>query len=159
MGKIVTDQVDPKDTELMAHLFNQVFRPERDGDSFARRLESRMHPLFMVARIDNEAVGFYVGMELKPAIHFSWLCGVMPDARRMGVATVLMRDAMGWAQSRGYSGLRFECTNDKRPMLHFGISQGFNIIGLRWDEERLQNLLIFERNLAEPIDDKPNEQS
>ncbi len=149
---VVVDRVDPKDTALMSHLFNQIFRPPRTPEQFARRLLSRHNPLFMVARVDTAAVGLYVGLELKPSVHFAWLCGVMPDARRMGVATQLMHAAMDWARTEGYHYIRFECDNRQRAMLHFGISGGYDIIGLRWDPDRGSNLVIFERPLAESTD-------
>ena len=145
----VIDRIDPSDTALMAHMFNQVFRPERTAESFTRRMKSRHNPLFMIARIDNEAVGLYVGLELKPTVHFAWLCGVLPAVRRMGVATQLMHAAMDWARAEGYQSIRFECDNHQRAMLHFGISSGYDIVGIRWDADRSQNLVIFERPLAE----------
>ena len=156
MSQVVIDTVDPKDTALMAHLFNQVFRPERSADSFARRLQNRLNPLFLVARINNEAVGFYIGMELKPTTHFGWLCGTTNAARRMGVATQLIHRAMDWARTEGYEHIRFECSNNQRPMLHFGISSGYNIVGIRWDSDRNENLIIFERSLDEIIEPPRN---
>jgi hypothetical protein len=33
-------------------------------------------------------------------------------------------------------------------MLHMAIAQGYDIVGLRWDTDRQQNLVIFERNLT-----------
>ncbi|TVQ31727.1 MAG: GNAT family N-acetyltransferase [Phycisphaeraceae bacterium] len=152
MTNVVIDRVDPTDTKLMSHMFNLVFRPERPPESFDRRLKGRHNPLFMVARIDNDAVGFYVGLELKPTVHFAWLCGVSPDVRRMGVATQLMHAAMDWARTEAYNSIRFECDNHQRAMLHFGISAGYDIVGLRWDADRSQNLIIFERLLMDAVD-------
>lgn len=149
MVNVVIDRIDPSDTKLMAHMFNQVFRPERTPELFARRLKSRHNPLFMIARIDNEAVGFYVGLELKPTVHFAWLCGVATGVRRMGVATQLMHSAMDWARAEGYQSIRFECDNHQRAMLHFGITSGYDIVGIRWDGDRAQNLVIFERSLVD----------
>lgn len=144
---VVIDLLDPKDVDLMAHLFNQVFKPERPPASFGRRLEGRKNALFMVARIKSEAVGFFVGMELKPSVHFAWLVGVMPDARRMGVATRLMQSAASWAREHGYTYLRFECHNQMRPMLHFGIAEQYDLVGVRWDNDMARNLVIFEKTL------------
>lgn len=150
MTDVVIDHLDPSDTETIAHLYNQMFRPGRTPESFARRFLARRNVLVLVARVKNEAVGFYVGLELKPSVHFAWLCGVMADARRQGVATQLMHQAMSWARAEGYSIIRFECLNRHRPFLHFGIAGGFNIVGLRWDADLAENLLIFERSLEDP---------
>lgn len=145
--EVTIDRLDPGDTDTIAHLYNQMFRPARTAESFARRFLSRRNVLVLVARIKNEAVGFYVGLELKPSVHFAWLCGVMPDARRQGVATQLMHEAMAWARSQEYSIIRFECLNRARPFLHFGIAEGFDIVGMRWDADMSDNLVIFEKSL------------
>lgn len=153
MADVVIDLLDPKDTALITHLYNQVFRPEREEAYFKRRLENRMNPLAMAARVKTEAVGFFVGMERTPRVFFAWLVGVLPDARRMGVATQLINTAADWAQTRGYGAIRFECHNRQRAMLHFGIANGYDIVGIRWDADRAENLLILEKSLREGVSD------
>lgn len=153
MADVVIDRIDPNDTGTLVHLNNQVFRPERDAAFFERRLKNRVNPLVMVARIESDAVGFFIGMELKPSVFFAWLVGVLPDARRMGIASQLMRAAGDWAKDHGYRSIRFECTNRHRAMMHFGIAEDYNIIGMRWDPDRGENLHIFERTLATILDD------
>jgi len=148
MAEIVIDILDPTDLKLLSHLNNQVFRPERDEAFFERRLRNRMNPLVLGARIGSDAVGFMVGMELKPSVFFSWLVGVLPDARRMGVATQLMHAAEDWARERGYDAIRFETGNAHRAMLHFGVAAGYDIIGIRWDVDRTENLVIFEKSIS-----------
>ena len=37
--------------------------------------------------------------------------------------------------------------------MHFGIAEDYNIIGMRWDPDRGENLHIFERTLATILDD------
>jgi len=147
MADIVIDLIDPANTEPIVHLYNQVFRPEQDAEFFNRRLQNRVNPAVMVARIGQDGVGFMVGMELKPSVFFAWLVGVAPDARRQGVATQLMRFAADWAAERGYRSIRFECNNPQRAMMQFGIAEGYDIIGIRWDPDRHENLIIFEREL------------
>lgn len=149
MPDVVIDRIDPKDSELLAHLFNQMFRPPRDAASFTRRFEGRAKILAMGARVEADAVGFYVGFELKPSVHFAWLCGVVPEMRRMGIATQLMHAAMDWSRTEGYRFLRFECHNQHRPFLHFGIANDFDIVGMRWDPDLTTNLVIFERSLRD----------
>jgi len=154
MADAIIDLIDPNDSDTIVHLYNQVFRPGRDKEFFERRLRNRINPLVMVARIDNEAVGFFTGMELKPSVFFSWLVGVLPDARRMGIASQLLRAAGGWARERNYRSIRFECTTQHRAMMHFGIAEGYDIIGIRWDPDRAENLIIFEESLGQiPTDD------
>ncbi|MCB9838815.1 MAG: GNAT family N-acetyltransferase [Phycisphaeraceae bacterium] len=148
MADSVIDRIDPKDTETLVFLYNSVFKPELDEAYFERRLRNRIATLVLVARIDNVAVGFFIGFELRPGVYFSWVTGVFPDARRMGIATQLMCAAAEWAKAEGYQTIRFECTNKHRPMLHFGIAQEYDIVGIRYDGELHENMLIFERSLV-----------
>ena len=70
------------DFQLIASLYNQVFKPSRDEAFFQRRYASRQNPLIMVAVVDDHPVGFSLGFELKPSVCFIWLYGVLADFRR-----------------------------------------------------------------------------
>ncbi len=145
---IVIDLINPTDTETLSHIYNEVYRPNRTPDNITRRLRGRHQPLAMIARIKNDAVGFFVGFELKPTVYFCWLVGVTRDMHRLGIGSQLMRAAQEWATENKYCSIRFECNNTHRPMLHFGISEGYEIVGLRWDPDTGQNLVIFEKLLG-----------
>lgn len=149
MADAIIDRLDPTDLSTITHLYNQMFRPEWSAEDIQRRLRGRFNVLVQVARIESDAVGFYVGMELKPTVHFAWLCGVASEMRRTGIATQLMHAAEDWARTEGYQFLRFECDNKIRPFLHFGIANQYDITGLRWDGERMSNLVVFEKALAD----------
>lgn len=151
MANITIDRIDPKDLSLVTHLYNALFRPQRSEEWIRRRMRGRYNVLILVARTGNDAVGFYAGMELKPSVHFAWMVGVVPELRRAGIATQLMHAAEDWARTEGYKSLRFECENQIRPFLHFGIADGYDIVGIRWDPDRLTNLVIFEKMIGETL--------
>lgn len=152
MADAVIDRLSPDDIATVAHLYNMIFRPGRTEADIRKRLRGRFNILPLVARIGRDAVGFYVGMELKPSVHFGWMVGVVAEMRRSSIATQLMRTAEDWAKTEGYKAMRFECDNHIRPMLHFGIANGYDIVGIRWDPDRLTNLVIFEKVLGEGRD-------
>lgn len=149
MADAIIDRINPTDTGLVAHLYNSVFRPPMSEDEMRTRLRGRHNVLVQVARVGNEAVGFYIGMELRPDVHFAWSCGVVPEMRRAGIATQLMHAAEDWAKTEGYQTLRFECANHVRPFLQFGIANDYDIVGIRWDGRQMQNVVIFEKALGE----------
>ncbi len=153
MADAIIDRINPTDLVTITHLYNNVFRPVREEDYLRRRLEGRRGVLAQVARIERDAVGFYLGFELKPDTHFVWLVGVAPDLRRAGIASQLMHAAQDWARTEGYRFVRFECDNRIRPFLHFGIANDYDIAGLRWDPDRLTNLIIFQKQIADALDD------
>jgi GNAT superfamily N-acetyltransferase len=141
-------QVGPGEYGLLAELYSEIFRPPQDAAFFARRLDRREASSF-VAELDGKPVGFACGYELRPSTYYSWLCGVVRDARRLGVATQLIVAAQAWAKGKGFDMLRFECQNQARPMIHVAIREGYDIVGIRWDNRSLRNLVIFEKNLRE----------
>jgi GNAT superfamily N-acetyltransferase len=147
MADAIIDVVGPEDLPEIVQLYNQIFRPPRDLESFRRRFRGRYNILHMVARIKDEPVGFFLGFELKPAVFFAWFYGVVPERRRQGVASQLMEGVHSWARQHDYESIRFECHNQHRPMLHLAIALGYDIVGIRWDPDRGENLVIFEKVL------------
>jgi len=153
MADAIIDRLSPTDLEPIIHLYNGIFRPARPIDWIVRRLSGRRGILAQVARIGRDGVGFYLGFELKPDTHFTWLVGVVPEMRRAGIATQLMHSAEDWARTEGHRWMRFECDNRIRGFLHFGIANEYDIVGLRWDPDRATNLVIFHKALTESLED------
>jgi len=143
----IIDIVGLDELPTVVELFNQIFRPARDEDSFLRRFRGRFNVLQLIARIDEKPVGFFLGFELKPTVFFSWFYGVLPEYRRQGIASQLMDAVHDWARLQEYDAIRFECHNQHRPMLHLSIALGYDIVGIRWDPDRGDNLVIFEKVL------------
>jgi GNAT superfamily N-acetyltransferase len=144
----IIDMVGPDDLPIIVQLYNQIFRPPRDVDSFHRRYRGRYNVLQLVARVKDRPVGLFLGFELKPAVFFAWFYGVVPDYRRQGIASQLMEAVHSWARQNDYESIRFECHNQHRPMLHLAISLEYDIVGIRWDPDRGDNLVIFEKVLS-----------
>jgi GNAT superfamily N-acetyltransferase len=147
MADAIIDIVGPEDLDEIVKLFNQIFRPARNVEFFSRRYLGRHNVLQMVARIEERAVGFFLGFELKPDVFFSWFYGVLPDYRRQGIASQIIEAVHEWAREHDYEAIRFECYNQHRPMLHLGIALGYDIVGIRWDPDRSANLVLFQKTL------------
>jgi GNAT superfamily N-acetyltransferase len=149
MADAIIDLVGPEELPTICTLYNQVFRPHRELESLRRRFLGRYNALMLVARLEGEPVGFFMGFELKPTVYFAWFYGVAPEHRRQGIASQLMDAVHSWAQQHEYESIRMECHNKHRPMLHLAISQGYDIVGMRWDPDRGDNLVLFEKTLLE----------
>jgi GNAT superfamily N-acetyltransferase len=143
----IIEIVGQDELPLIVDLYNQLFRPPRDLESFNRRYLGRYNVLQMIARIKDRPVGFFLGFELKPTVFFAWFYGVLPEFRRQGIASQLMEAVHDWARQHEYEAIRFECHNQHRPMLHLSIALGYDIVGIRWDPDRGDNLVIFEKVL------------
>lgn len=148
MADAIIEMVGPEDMPEIVHLYNQMFRPPRSLESFRRRFRGRYNSLQLIARIKDQPVGFFLGFELKPTVYFAWFYGVLPDFRRQGIASQLMDAVHSWAKQNDYESVRFECHNQHRPMLHLAIAQEYDIVGMRWDPDRGDNLVIFEKVLG-----------
>ncbi len=145
MADATIDIVGPEDLPQIVQLYNKIFRPSRDLESFRRRFLGRYNIVQMVAHIEEQPVGFFLGFELKPTVFFAWFYGVVPEFRRQGIASQLMEAAHDWARENDYTSIRLECHNQHRPMLHLAISLGYDIVGMRWDPDRGENLVLFEK--------------
>ena len=144
----VIDVVGVDDLPLIVDMYNQIFRPAKSIESFRRRYLGRHNVLQMVARVKDRPAGFFLGFELKPDVFFGWFYGVLPEFRRLGIGSQLMEAAQSWALQNHYESFRVECHNSHRAMLHLAIELGYDIIGLRWDADRGDNLILFEKNLT-----------
>ncbi len=124
-----------------------MFSPDVSDEELRRRFLGRHNVSLLVALIDERHAGFVIGFELTPTTYFCWVCGILPDFRRLGIATQLMQAHQAWAQEHHYRTVRFECQNQHRPMLHVAITEGFELVGIRWDTATAHNVAIFEKEL------------
>ena len=148
MADVAIDIVGPEELPVIVQLYNQIFRPGRDLQSFERRFRSRYNVLRLIAQLNRRPVGFFLGFELKPTVYFTWFYGVLPEFRRQGIASQLMEAVHDWAKQNDYESVRMECHNQHRPMLHLAITSEYDIVGMRWDPDRGDNLVIFEKVLS-----------
>jgi len=144
MANTKIDIVGPTEYPLIIDLYNGIFKPPVATNFFEQRLQHH-NTLVMVAELEKQPVGFSCGYELRPSTFYSWLYGVLPDARRMGVATQLMDAEYAWVSHHGYEMLRLECYNNHTSMLQLAIKRGYEIVGIRWDSRTAQNLVVFEK--------------
>ncbi len=140
--------VGPAELGLVTDLYNEVFTPPTDEALLQRRFLGRHNICTLVAVVEKAHLGFIVGFELTPTTFYTWVCGVQPDARRLGIATQLMRGQEAWAKEHHYTTIRFECQNQHRPMLHVAITEGYDLVGIRWDTDTAHNVVIFEKELS-----------
>src|SRR5947208_3975747 len=127
MADAIIEIVGQDDLPAIADLYNQIYRPPRDVESFRRRFMARYNALRMIARIEDRPVGFFLGFELKPTTFFAWFYGVLPDFRRQGIASQLMEAVHEWTKDHEYESIRLECHNSARAMLHLPIELDYTI--------------------------------
>ncbi len=97
----------------------------------------RNHPRFhlLIASIDDQPVGFKLGYELDQWCFYSWLGGVMPAYRGLGIAADLIQAQQDWCRAQGYRKIQTKTQNRWKSMLLLNIKMGFEIIGYHSSDE------------------------
>jgi GNAT superfamily N-acetyltransferase len=148
MSEAVFEVVGADQLPVIVEMFNKIFRPAKTLETFERRFQGRPNVLQLLAKVNGTPAGFFLGYELKPDTYYAWFYGVLSDHRRDGLGSQLMEHAQQWAAEKGYESIRLECYNTVRPMLHLAIDLNYDITGIRWDADKGENLVIFEKNLT-----------
>ena len=110
--------------------------PEFDGRNTKEKLEQRLSDiphLILIATHNGQPVAYKMGYELSNLEFYSWLGGVVPTARKKGIATQLRLAQESWAHEKGYKAISVKSMNRYPAMLQLLISSGYHISG--YDEE------------------------
>ncbi len=89
--------------------------------------------LILLAYVEGELAGFKLGYEQETAIFYSWLGGVSPDFRRLGLAQSLLEYQESWASRQGYNHIQVKTMNRFRSMLNLLIRNKYLITELKAD--------------------------
>ena len=116
---------------------------------YKNRLESADQALVLIALVENEPVGFKVGYTRdNDGSFYSWMGGVLPGFRRIGVAQKLADAMERWATGQGYTKLRMKTRNQHRHMLLFAIRNGFIITGFKPYPNNAESRILLEKVLT-----------
>jgi len=117
--------------------------PERA--EYEKRLLGVPH-LILVAYHEGQAAGFKVGYE-RSGYFYSWMGGVLPDFRRLGIAQALADYQEEWAKRNKYFSITFKTRNQHKAMLLFAIKNGFEIIDFEEKESVATNRIWLRKTL------------
>lgn len=77
---------------------------------------------------------------------YSWLGGVLPEYRRRGIATLLNSELEKIAKE-SYQSIVFKTRNKFKPMIHFGLKNGYEIIGFEEKQNINEHRIILKKKL------------
>ncbi len=84
--------------------------------------------LVLIAEIDNQSVGFKIGYDrFNNGSFYSWMGGVLPKFRRMGVAYSLANFQEKWATKNEFSSSLLKTRQKHDGMIAFSLNRGFII--------------------------------
>jgi ribosomal protein S18 acetylase RimI-like enzyme len=105
-------------------------------------------PRLWLALRGDVPVGFKFGYRREPSLFYSWLGGVDPSARRMGVADALMRLQHDELVASGYRYVATRTRAVNNAMLILNLKHGFQIAGYEVDQDG--KAVVWQRKALAP---------
>ena len=125
----------------IASISQEVFGPGMDAAELLSRLEGKQHIHACLAFENEEPVGYKLGYMARPHYFESWRGGVVPAARRRGIANELQRIQHAWCKDQGFRIITTTTEGHNAPMLMLNLQHGYKIVGTFFD--RGQNLKVI----------------
>lgn len=97
------------------------------------RLAGLADPDLWLAERGGEWIGFKLGYRRGPELLYSWLGGVAPAARRLGVASLLMDRQHAGAAAQGYTHVETRTRTSNNAMIILNLRHGFHVAGYETD--------------------------
>ena len=134
-------------TDLSAIAKLELRIPEFDGpytlQKIQKRLENRKF-LALVAKSAGEIVAYKVGYGETESRFYSWIGGVLPEHRRKGWATELLRYQEQWCREQGYREINVWTANRYRTMLIFLLKEQYEIYAVANDSKVLMRKVLHQ---------------
>ncbi len=121
-------QLTNADCKLIAELMNEI--PEFDVAASIAEIEQRLSNkaiLLQLIKVEGEIAGFKLGYALTDNIFYSWLGGILPDFRKLGLARKLLTAQEDWAKQQGYNTIEVKTRNCFPAMLNMLIGHRYQI--------------------------------
>lgn len=112
-------------------------------DEFRRRL--KVPHLGLIAEEDGRLLGFKVGYELDSRVFYSWMGGVLPDARGKGIARALLKKQEDWVRASGYTEIRVKSRNRYTGMLNLLLVESYLIVSVELQDDPRENRIWFSK--------------
>ena len=123
------------DENQLRSLIDKVFGSSFDHEKIPKRLSLVKDVCFQTAWIENRLVGFKLGYALNEDLFYSWLGGVAPEFRGLGIAQGLMEQQHKWCLEKKYNWIETRTKNRWRSMLILNLKNDFKIVGTLADED------------------------
>lgn len=139
----------PADVEGTVHDLLEATMGSRHRD-LAARLATYPRTLVQVATIDGDPAGVKIAYQDRPGVLYSWLGGVHPVHRRLGIGRMLMWDQHAWAREHGFRTITMKTRNQWREMLLLAIEEGFVVSGVEHRPEDGELMIQLRKDLEPP---------
>lgn len=110
-------------------LLNEILFGSWDEKGFHDRLKNHSSFLLLGARVQGKLIGFKLGYARDRSEFYSWIGGVHPEYRGVGIAQDLMRSQHEWCRDQGFQKISTKSQNRFKEMLLLNLREGFEISG------------------------------
>ena len=111
------------------------FDPLLSTDHYVGRMANRPQ-LIVIALIEEKLAGCKIAYDrFEDGSLYSWIGGVIPAYRKMGLAKKMADYQEEWALKNGFDAIRFKTLNRHKAMLTFAINNGFQIFNVKPKDE------------------------
>lgn len=116
-------------------------------EDLQQKMKSAKHTLALFAKIEGKVVGFKVGFSKDETTFGSWIGGVLPQYRNLGIAADMMEAQHSWAKDKGFAKITTKSMNRFRGMIILNLQFGFDIIGTEMDP-KMGFQIVMEKTLT-----------
>ena len=127
----------------------EIFGFGESAEAIAEKLAGQKQILICLAFRDDAVVGFKAGFKERYDYFKSWRGGVLPSARRQGIAAELMKRQHAWAAEQGFRIITTNTENNNVPMQMLNLHHGFKVVGTFLDRSKHLKV-ILQKWLVDP---------
>lgn len=122
---------DPQTIENVIKLDHLIFNSgKRTEDKIRKEFSLARNLVTLFAYDGDKIIGFKVGYEETPGTFYSWIGGVLPTYRGVGVASTLMQTQHKHLKELGHTHVTTKSGNEFKAMMSLNLKFGFDIIGV-----------------------------
>ena len=116
-------------------------------NEYRNRLKNIRH-LVLTAYLNNKPVGFKIGYETPTKRNFySWMGGILPKYRQLGIAEKLSEYQEQWAIKIGYLRIIVKTRRKNKAMIKFLQKHGFIQMGIIFYNPDGETRILYEKKL------------
>lgn len=142
-----TNQISENEISAISVVLEKAFG-EWDRKWFFSKFDKHDKFFLVTAYIESQPVAFKLGYEISKTEFYSWLGGVIPEHRGLGIAADLMEVQHQWCQKNGYQKVQTKTQNRFRDMLLLNLRFGFAVTGFDGSDQDGPKI-ILEKTLNE----------
>ena len=116
-------------------------------NEYEKRIKNLKH-LILTAYLDNKPIGFKIGYGISSKQNFySWMGGVLPKYRGLGIAEKLMEHQEQWAIYEGFKRILVKTRRKHKAMIKFLHKHNFLKIGIIPYNPDEETRILYEKKI------------